>query len=829
MVKNNALYNVIIMYLLVATPLAWAVEFNTDMLDTEDTKNIDFSQFSQAGYVMPGTYHLTIKVNQEQLGNARDIIIKSSQSAYDNLFRNVCLPADIIDSLGLKQEAIELLKYYDDDKCVDLSILEGTSLEIDLSRLTISLTIPQSYLEYKDQTWVPPSRWEEGVNGFLLDYTLNGSLTRRNSGTEESYFSANGTSGINFNAWRIRADYQTNYRKSTGNFNNHYSDAEFNRLYAYRSLKNIAALLTLGESYYYSPVFNSWQYTGVSIETDENMMPPKLTGYAPEIIGIAQTNATVTVKNHNRIVLETTVPAGPFRIQTLDSSVRGTLDVTVREENGKEQKFSLTTASLQYLTRPGQLRYKVAAGKPRYDGHQLEGDMTSSGEFSYGLNNIWTIYGGAILSQSYKSIAAGFGRDLFKLGSVSYDITQSQAKLPKENLTGRSYRLSYSKSFDEARTDITFAGYRFSDETYRTIQQTLDERRTGYGSLSQKESYQININKYFDDFSLGSNYQYNTYWKSQSEKQYGLYLSTSVNWADLGLKNINLIASATRSKREVYQDDAMNLYVTIPLTLGSSISFSEGYIKSSNSQRSFTHNISYSGYSDKRSYNLNVGYKSGNRQNNQKSFSGYINQNLPYASLSGNMSYVPSEYNAIGGSLNGGVTIIKSGFAFHQPSYGGTRLVVETPDAPNVPLNGGVYETNYFGLAVLPNISNYRKTSASINTSKLPDDMEALETVTDVTLTRGAIGYRSMKVIQGEKTFVRFKLKDNTYPPFGASVRNKNNIELGIVGEQGITWVVGLKAKENLELYWNNKLQCRATLPDAVSPKEIYTDVICQK
>ncbi len=44
------------------------------------------------------------------------------------------------------------------------------------------------------------------------------------------------------------------------------------------------------------------------------MMPPKLTGYAPEIIGIAQTNATVIVKSHNRIVLETTVPAGPFRI-----------------------------------------------------------------------------------------------------------------------------------------------------------------------------------------------------------------------------------------------------------------------------------------------------------------------------------------------------------------------------------------------------------------------------------------------------------------------------------------------------------------------------------
>ncbi len=40
----------------------------------------------------------------------------------------------------------------------------------------------------------------------------------------------------------------------------------------------------------------------------------------------------------------------------------------------------------------------------------------------------------------------------------------------------------------------------------------------------------------------------------------------------------------------------------------------------------------------------------------------------------------------------------------HQAAYGGTRLVIETPGAANVPLSGGVYQTNHFGLAVLPNV-----------------------------------------------------------------------------------------------------------------------------
>ncbi|MFM5466164.1 FimD/PapC N-terminal domain-containing protein [Aeromonas simiae] len=33
-----------------------AVEFNIDLLDSIDRENIDLSQFSQAGYIMPGTY-----------------------------------------------------------------------------------------------------------------------------------------------------------------------------------------------------------------------------------------------------------------------------------------------------------------------------------------------------------------------------------------------------------------------------------------------------------------------------------------------------------------------------------------------------------------------------------------------------------------------------------------------------------------------------------------------------------------------------------------------------------------------------------------------------
>lgn len=167
------------------------------------------------------------------------------------------------------------------------------------------------------------------------------------------------------------------------------------------------------------------------------------------------------------------------------------------------------------------------------------------------------------------------------------------------------------------------------------------------------------------------------------------------------------------------------------------------------------------------------------------------------------------------------MTLIEKGITFHPSAYGGTRLVIETANTADVPLNEGNYKTNHFGLAVIPNVSSYRKTSASINTSKLPAHIDALDTVTDhATLTRGAIGLRCMNVIRGQKVFARLKLNGGSYPPFGASIRNKNNHELGIVGDQGVTWIVGVDPQEPLDIYWNNKKKCRLEIPLLVDPND---------
>ncbi|MCL8553774.1 fimbria/pilus outer membrane usher protein [Proteus mirabilis] len=812
----NQLRQVVLLTMSISVFSAYATEFNIDVLDAEDIQNIDMSQFSIAGYIPPGDYVLTVFVNGQRLGAPRDITVLEQKTQT----QAICIPADLLDSIGLKESVKPKVTVYPNSQCLDLSVLKGMQTVIDLPTLSLKITIPQLWMEYRDPYWTPPALWEEGINGAFLDYSANVSITEEKEGDKRTYLSTNGTAGINLGVWRFRGDYSAIYQKKRGGRQSQeIHDFDFSRLYGFTSLKKLASILTIGENYFYSDVFESWQYSGISLESDDRMLPPKLVGYAPEITGVADTNAIVIVRSQNRVLLETTVPPGPFRIQTLDSGVRGILDITIREENGEEKKFSISTASLPYLTRPGRLIYKLVMGKTRYDGHHLTGKPVFSGEFSYGLSNAWSLYGGTQFNSDYQATAIGIGRDLFSFGALSLDITQSFARFTDKKIKGRSYRLNYAKSFDALRTDITFAGYRFAARDYRTLTQFMDQRRTGYDIRSPKENYQIYINKYFDNFNISLNYQYSTYWQDKPQTQYGLYASTNISIPMLSQQNANISLSATRTERDSgYQDDAINLYLTIPLYKGHSISFSESYSRIGKSNQ-YSHRASYSGYSDRDNYSLNVGYSHGEEIDSQSSISGYYSRDFSQANLSANASYVPQQYRSVGASINSGITATTQGIALHRSANGDTRLMIETPGVGDVPLDSGVIKTNHFGLAVIPNVNSYRKSTVSINTSQLPENIETLESTTDITLTKGAIGYRSLSVMKGEKLFAIISLNDGKKPPFGASVRNADNRELGIVGEDGVTWLVGISSKEKLSVYWAGKKQCELSLPeDLASP-----------
>ncbi|MEL5445943.1 outer membrane usher protein [Serratia ureilytica] len=790
------------------------IQFNTDVLDVNDRKNIDLSQFSRGGYIMPGQYSMVVRVNKSDLPEQPVAFYAPDGDANGS---RACLTPELVAQLGIKDEAAKKLTWWREGACLDEASLPGMEVRGELATSALYLSIPQAYLDYVSEDWDPPARWDEGIPGLLFDYNLNGQAQRQQqAGTQNYSLGGNGTAGANLGAWRLRADWQGQWNRQSGGESTR--NLDWSRYYAYRAIPALRSKLTLGEDYLDSGLFDSFRFGGVSLRSDDNMLPPNLRGYAPEVTGVAKSNAKVTVRQQGRVLYETTVAAGPFRIQDLNDAVSGELDVRVEEQDGSVQEFKMSTASIPYLTRPGSLRYKLAAGKPSDMDHRYRGPMFGTGEFSWGVSNGWSLFGGALLGEDYNAAALGIGRDLLVLGALSFDVTQSRAKLPYsgETLSGGSYRLSYSKSFDELDSQVTFAGYRFSEQNFMSMSEYLDARQYGQRFGNSKEMYTITYNQQLRDIGLSAylNFSHQTYWDRPANDRYSLTMS---RYFDLGdYKNLSLSLSAYRNRYNETNDDGMYLSLSVPWGQGATLSYNTTFNRNDN-----THRVGYYERLDDRSnYQLSAG-----SSRSGANLSGYYNRDGDLARMSANASYQQDRYSAVGASVQGGMTLTAEGGALHRSNMaGGTRLLLDTEGVAGVPVRGygSPVATNRWGKAVVADVNSYYRNKASIDLDKLGDNAEATTSVVQATLTEGAIGYRKFAVIAGEKAMAVIKLADGGEPPFGATVLNARKQETGIVNDGGSVYLSGINAGERMTVRWNGAEQCEVHMPTPL-PAEMLT------
>jgi outer membrane usher protein PapC len=794
-------------------------QFNTDVLDLKDRDNLDLGVFALANFIMPGQYNLMVHINRDTLS---EFPIDYFSAEDDPKSSVACLSPELVHELGLKEQVTASLAWWHDGACLDLSSVPGMQARGNLGSGGLYLSIPQDQLEYTAPNWDPPSRWDEGIAGGLFDYNFNAQTTERKQGRGRSdSLSGNGTAGINLGAWRLRGDWQSQMQHDS----NQPSQQQFawSRFYALRAVPSLRSSLIVGEDYLDSNLFGSFRYTGGNLSSNDNMLPPNLRGYAPEVTGVARTNARVVIRQQGRVLYDTQVPPGAFRIQDLNDAVSGQLDVRVEEQDGSVQQFQMDTASIPYLTRPGTVRYKLAAGKPSDWEHQLDGPAFATGEFSWGVSNGWSLYGGGLGAKDYGSLAVGAGRDLMAFGALSFDVTQSRATLPDHaTLSGKSYRASYSKRFDEYDSQVTFAGYRFSEESYMSMNEFIEARRGDQPLNQSKELYTVALSKQFRDSALSVylNYNHQTYWSSQASDRYSLSLS---RYFDVGgLKNLSLSLTAYQNKANGTSDDGAYLSVSIPWDSTGSLSFS-----SSTSSGDTTHSLSYYDSIDERNhYMLSAGTSSSG-----ETASGFLSHDGDQAQVVASASYQAGEYTSAGLSLQGGATFTAQGAALHRSSVmGGTRLLVDTQGVADVPVrgNGGITRTNRFGKAVVADVNSYYRNQASIVLDSLADDVEATQSITQATLTEGAIGYRRFDVIAGHKAMVIIRMANRSAPPFGATAQNSRGQETGIVGEDGSTYLSGMKPGETMSLQWDGRARCHFTLPDQVLSPERQLELLCQ-
>lgn len=628
------------------------IEFNTDVLDLNDRTNIDLSQFARSGFILPGTYSMVVQINTQAIAEQSVAFYPPDD---DPKGSEACLSPELVEQLGLKTSGAAKLTWWNGGRCLDITGLPGMEVSGDLATSTLNISLPQAYLEYSAINWDPPSRWDEGVPGLLVDYNMTAQSSYQKDERNRNNFSGNGTLGANAGAWRLRADWQG--RVESGRERS-YKDQklEWSRYYAYRAVPALKARLVVGEDYLYSDLFDSFRFTGASLNSDESQLPPNLRGYAPEVVGVAKTNAKVVISQKGRVLYETLVAAGPFRIQDLRDAVSGTLDVRVEEQDGSVRSFQIDTAGVPYLTRPGQVRYKLATGRPSNLQYGADGDFFGTGEFSWGVSNGWSLFGGGMTDNNYRAVSVGAGRDLLAFGAISLDVTQSRAELWNETLSGKSYRLQYSKHFEQYDSQVTFAGYRFSEKNFLSMSEYLDARHYGLnGELSSRSEltdgwkpiggskalYTATVNKQFRDLgaTVYASYSKQTYWERPATQRWNM--SVSRYFSVGSVKNMSLSLNLYRSQEYSHKDNGVALTVSLPLGRSGTLSLDANRAAGENN-----FSTRYSDRFDERnSYQLSAG---------DTSASGYLSHIGDQADIDLSVSTQEGNYSSLGVSARGG-------------------------------------------------------------------------------------------------------------------------------------------------------------------------------
>ncbi|HBH7068348.1 TPA: fimbrial biogenesis outer membrane usher protein [Enterobacter cloacae] len=789
-----------------------AVEFNTDMIDVEDRSNIDVSQFEKKGHIAPGSYLVRIQVNKNTLPQSATMEWIATENESGS---QICVNAGQLSAFGLSTDFISRLHYSQDGRCLDLSVVPELGFSLNKGTMVLSVTVPQAWMKYQAQNWTPPEFWDEGIAGVLLDYNLYASQYDPHGGNDSQNVSAYGTLGLNLGAWRLRSDYQYNqnfrHGESTG------SDSSLARTYLYRPIPSLSSKMTLGQYDLSSDIFDTFHFTGASLESDESMLPPDLQGYAPQITGIAQTNAKVTVSQSGRVLYQTTVAPGPFTISDLGETYQGQLDVMIEEEDGRKTTFQVGSSSIPFLTRKGQVRYKTSIGKPTATGHNdINNPLFWTGELSWGwLSNV-SLYGGTLLTaDDYQAMTTGIGFNLDALGSISFDVTGAEATLHQgknDKQRGYSYRANYAKRFEATGSQITFAGYRFSDKEYVSMSEYLASRDGDTSTTNEKESYVISFNQYLDSLALNTylNVTRNTYWDNSSNTNYSFSVSRNFDIGNLR----GLSASLALSRVRWDDSDENQVYFSFTLPLEQSRSIMYSYQRSGGDSAS--HMASYYDASDRNNtWNLSASTTEDDLREGEPSLRGGYQHYSPYGRLNLSGSVQPNQYRSFSAGWNGSLTATRHGVALHDYSPAdNARMMIDADGVAGIEVNSSRTRTNAFGIAVVPSLSNYTTSTVRVNSNTLPDGVDIETSVIRTTLTEGAIGYSKLNATTGYQIVGIIRQENGQFPPLGVSIVDSDTgKEAGLVAEEGFAYLSGIQENSTLRLTWSDKT-CEITPPN---------------
>ena len=788
-----------------AEPAAASVEFNSSFL--QGGAKVDVSRFSRGNPVLPGDYVVDLEINSKWVGRAsiRFIAQPNSDIALP------CIDRELIGRIGLDLKKLspaakDELRKAQTGGCVDLpAMIADASVTFDLSQLRLEIKVPQAAILRKPRGYVSPELWDTGVPSATLGYTLN-AYRSANSYVTTTVGHLDLAAGVNFGTWHLRQ--RSSLEVTTG------QPTTFQNIATYLShdIPAIRSDLTVGDSFTDGAVFDSFGFRGVSLASDDQMLPDSQLDYAPLVHGIAQTNARVVITQNGNTLLETTVSPGAFAIDDLYATgYGGDLHVTVYEADGTQNTFTVPYASLVQLLRPGIWRYSVTAGQVQQPSVTATERFTQA-TLQRGFNNYLTGYTGAVGAEHYTAGLLGIAINT-QLGALAADVTGARASITDTySSSGESLRLSYSKLIRDTQTNIALSTYRYSSSGYysfadaQTARQDADASATPDTFERARSQWQVNINqtlpRHAGNFYLTASLR--DYWNSggTTTQFQGGYtnrariLGTGLSYSISVARQTNAQTGKPDNRVQVNFSVPLGHSVHSPMVSTNLSQDTTGGVRTQTGQESISGTL---GANSQLSYSA-----SASQSSTDDSYSGSGQYRGTYASVSASASkgtgYQQESVGATGGVVvhAGGITLANQ--------ITDTMGIVEADGAAGARVTNSIGTTiNRSGYAVLPFLMPYRLNTINIDPDDaVSTDVEFKSTSETIAPRLNSVVMIRFQTVSGRAILITAHLEDGSEVPFGSSVYDAQGGEVGLTGQDGGIYLRGIAETGTLTARWGD-------------------------
>ena len=804
-----------------AEPAAAPLEFNPSFL--QGSTKVDVSRFSRGNPVLPGDYLVDLQINSKWVGRAS--VRFTAQPNSDIALP--CIDRALIGRIGLDFEKLsptarEELRKAQSAGCINLeAMIPDAAVAFDLSQLRLDINVPQAAMLHKPRGYVSPELWDSGVPSATLGYTLN-AYRSATSYLATTVGHLDSSVGINFGSWHLHQ--RSSVEVTSG------QPTTFQNIATYLShdIPAIRSDLTVGDSFTDGAVFDSFGFRGVSLASDDQMLPESQLEYAPVVHGIAQTNARVVITQNGNTILETTVSPGAFEINDLYATgYGGDLRVTVYEADGGQSTFTVPYASLVQLLRPGVWRYSATAGQVQQPSLTLT-ERFAQTTLQRGFNNYMTGYTGAAGAQHYTAGLLGIAINT-QLGAIAADVTAARASITDAySSSGQSLRLSYSKLIRDTQTNIALSTYRYSSRGYYSFADAQTARQVAAGSAipdtvdRARSQWQVNINQTlrgrWGNFYLTASVR--DYWNSRrTTTQFQGGYTNRIRFAGTGL-SYGISVARQNDAETGKPDNRVQVRFSVPLGHSAqspavSINVSQdttGTVRTRTGQESISGTL---GANSQLSYSASASQSS---KDNSYAASGQYRST--YASVSASVSegsgYSQESLGATGGAVvhPGGITLANE--------ITDTIGIVEAVGAEGARVTNSIgTRINRSGYAVLPFLIPYRLNSINIDPDDtVSPDVEFRSTSESVAPRLNSVVMIRFQTVGGRAILITAHMADGSVVPFGSSVYDAQGSEVGLAGQDGSIYLRGIAETGTLTARWGDAPGQKCSFGYQLPPKQ---------